>query len=144
MVRLVNERDAPLIDVRAGIGLIRIEDDGTSARRLYDRALAVRPDWPLPAVVDSASDRRDSPLWRQTKASFAAPSPRSWGRVGHRETAKQSVHARSSYRASEIGFDERFAPMYEAIDDGQRIRLYVDRLNDTIPVDADPPGGATR
>ena len=87
----------------------------------------------------------DSPLWGQTKASLASAESEILVVVSAtEETAKQSVHARSSYRASDVGFDERFAPMFEPIDDEHRFRLYVDRLNDTVPVDAGAPGGAAK
>lgn len=138
MVRLVNERDAPLVDVRAEISYVRIEDDGTSARRVFDRLplqydhIALFPlSWTLVHRIDDGS-----PLWGQTKASFADAEPEILVVVSAtEEIANQGVHARSSYRASEVSFDERFAPMFEPIDDGQRIRLYVDRLSDTVPVD---------
>ena len=147
MVRLVNERDTPLIDVRAEISLVRIEEDGGSARRFFARLplqydqIALFPlSWTLVHPIDE-----DSPLRGYTKETFAAAESEILVVVSATEdTAKQSVHARSSYRANDVSWDERFTPMFEASEDGQRIRLYVDRLNDTVPAGGDRPGGASR
>ncbi|MFN8179951.1 MAG: ion channel [bacterium] len=152
MVRVVNERDAPLVDLKAEINFVRTVETGGVARRTfsdlpleYDQIALFPLSWTLVHPIDESS-----PLHGHTSASLLAADAEIIVVLSSTEAAMhQSVHARTSYRADEVVFGTKFVPMFEASGDGRRVILHVDRLDRTAPADGAPPpegappGGAT-
>lgn len=138
MFRLVNLRNHDLTDVRAVVSYARWADIDGERSREFDQ-LALERDsiifMPLHwVIVHPITDR--SPMRGLTEASLAASDPELVCLItADDETFAQTVHARTSYDATDIVWGARFADMYIA--DTDHVAIDMSRLHDFGRVD--PP-----
>jgi inward rectifier potassium channel len=115
MFRLVNRRQSELIEVNARVILSRFEDKDGKRQRVFHTLQLERPfvaffplNWTVVHPVDE-----DSPLygWTQEQA-IAAESEFLILLTATDEVFATTVHSRTSYAASEVIWNARFASMY--------------------------------
>jgi inward rectifier potassium channel len=136
MFRMVASHDHPLLDAEAYALFSWIGEGATGPVRHYqDMALersTVRffpMNW---TVVHPIND--DSPLKDLSKADLEQVDAEILVLVrAHDESYGQSVHARASWKASDILFDERFSPMMSPGHDGAT-EIDLSKLNSTEKV----------
>jgi inward rectifier potassium channel len=115
MLRLTNTRRSELLDLHAQAVLSRVGvKDGVVVRRYEplvldrDRVNFMPVAWTLVHPINA-----QSPLWGATPESLAREQAEVLVLTsGVDETHAQTVHARTSYQASEILFGHRFATMF--------------------------------
>lgn len=122
MFRIVNRRSNQLISVEAVVNLGRLETNeaGKSARRFYTLDLERRrvTFFPLHWVVVHPIDE-NSPMYGWTPEQLAASDAEfTILLTATDETFSQTVHARSSYKPSEIVWNAKFTDMFQPTDDG--------------------------
>ena len=137
MLRLTNTRRSELLDLEARVILSRmVLRDGAPARQYEtltldrERVTFMPVAWMLvhPIVPDS-------PLWGATAESLAMQSAEVLVMTsGVDETYAQTVHARTSYQASEILFGQKFSSMFGAQSATGPLVVDVRRVSATEPV----------
>jgi inward rectifier potassium channel len=138
MFRLVNLRNHDLTDVRAVLSFARwAEIDGERSREFdqlpleRDAIIFMPLHW---VIVHPITER--SPMRGLTEAALAASEPELVCLItADDETFAQTVHARTSYDASDIVWGGRFRDMYIA--DDVHVAIDISRLHDYSKVD--PP-----
>jgi inward rectifier potassium channel len=124
MFRVANERDHNLteLEARALMNLI-IEDNGRVTRKYHtllveNNKITYFPlNWTIVHYIDEKS-----PLYGWTPEDILASEMEILVMIkGYNETAAQSIHAKSSYSASEITWNARFKLPYHFRDDGVTI-----------------------
>jgi inward rectifier potassium channel len=146
-LRLANQRRNQILQAEVGLALLRDErtQEGEVIRRFYDLELARHrsPVFALTFTVMHPIDE-DSPLYGATAVSLQAQNAELVvTATGIDETIAHPVHARTSYLASEILWDHRFADLFGWTEDGRRVIDYR-RFHDTIALSAArQPGGAS-
>ena len=134
--RVASRSSSKLINVRAQVvySWVAPAGDGELRRRFYTLPLerdhiAMFPlNWTIVHPIAG-----DSPLADCDPAALARDDGEFVVQVsGYDETYARQVYAHTSYRATCIDFGRRFAPMYEAGDDGMLV-LHLDRIDDTEP-----------
>ena len=138
MFRLVNLRNHDLTDVRAVVSFARwTEVDGERSRE-FDQLTLERDSiifMPLHWVIVHPITAQ-SPMRGLTEASLAASEPELVCLItADDETFAQTVHARTSYDASDVVWGARFRDMYVA--DAEHLAIDLGRLHDFAKVD--PP-----
>lgn len=135
MFRLANLRNHDLTDVRAVVSVARwVEEDG--ARRRHFDQLALERDFiifmPLHwVIVHPLTDT--SPLRGLTPASFTAAEPEIVCVLSaDDETFAQTVHAKTSYDATDVLWGARFRDMYAP--DTDRVTIDLSRLHEVESV----------
>jgi len=121
MFRLANERSSQLTEVGATVSLSRLEDSPAGPVRRFrelrlDRArVAFLPlHWVVVHPIDG-----DSPLAGVTAEEFARSQAEVLVLVsGTDEVFSQAVHARTSYRGTEVVWGARFADMFLRTEEG--------------------------
>jgi inward rectifier potassium channel len=136
MFRMANLRGNRIVEaqIHAGVALQETTLEGIQMRRFYDLAL-VRDRNPLFALSWTAIHPivDGSPLFGETRESMAQCAAEIVVSVtGLDETFSQTVHARYSYRTSEIVWDAQFADILSAGPDGTRTIDY-SRFDDLAP-----------
>ena len=136
-IRLANSRRNQILEADVGLTLLRNERtvEGQTIRRFYDLALlrSHTPVFALTFVVMHPVDEQ-SPLAGATRQSLVAEGAELLVTVtGLDETMSQTIHARTSYDASDILFDHRFMDIFGFTEAG-RIVIDLDRFNDVEPV----------
>ncbi len=134
--RIANVRKNQIIELGAKVLFSRFEDaDGASIRRFYPLALerdkvAFFPlSWTIVHPIDE-----DSPLHGLSESDFMHSNAEFLILLtGIDETASQTVHTRSSYVASEVIWNAKFANVFNVPDDGQ-IEIDVSRIHDIEPL----------
>ncbi len=130
-VRIANARTSQLVNVRATVSLSRFELTGDRVRRkFYDLALERREVvfFPLHWVIVHPIDE-SSPLFGVTKEEFDNSDPEILILItAIDETFSQTVHARTSYKHTEILWGVRFADIFLPTHDG-RIAVDVRRIS---------------
>ncbi len=133
-VRLSNARRNQILEADVSLVLLRLERtlEGRSMRRFYDLPLS-RGHTPVFALTFTVMHPIDasSPLHGSTLEMLEAEDAELLVTVtGLDETMSQTIHARTSYKANEIVFGQRFADMFGFTPQG---RLVIDhRLMDTL------------
>jgi inward rectifier potassium channel len=122
MFRIANARTNQLISVEAAVNMGRLEDnkDGKPKRAFYSLELERRKVqfFPLHWVVVHPIDE-SSPLYGWTAERLAASDAEfTILLTATDETYAQTVHARSSYKPSEIVWAAKFVDMFLPSDDG--------------------------
>lgn len=134
MFRLASAQDQVLLEAEASASFSWVEHrDGDPVRHYRDLALerssvrALPLNWTLVHRIDEAS-----PLFGKTRSDLIAVDAEilAFLRV-HDDAFGQQVHARASWKAHEIRFGERFAPMLSADPDGTTV-LDLNKLQETI------------
>jgi len=135
-IRLSNGRRNQILEADVALTLLRNERtaEGQFMRRFYDLAL-LRNHTPIFSLTFTVMHPVDetSPLYGATPESLAAEDAELLTTVtGLDETMSQTIHARTSYIASEIRFGQRFADMF-GYTEGGRIAIDYSKFNETIP-----------
>ena len=134
MLRLTNSRRSELIDLHAQAVLSRVVPrDGALVRR-YEPLVLDRSQvnfmpvaWTLVHPINA-----DSPLWNATPQSLAAEMAEVLVLCsGVDETHAQTVHARTSYKGSEILFGHRFTSMFAPSGDEDQMIVDVRKVHAT-------------
>jgi len=138
MFRIVNQRSNQLVEVATKVLVSRRKRDGTTrldrefvTLDLERSSVVFFPlAWTIVHPIDEKSPLRD---WTaqdlmECDAEFLILLN------GFDETFSQTVHARSSYKASEIVWGARFSSMFEPADDDGIIRVDIRKLHDIDPV----------
>jgi inward rectifier potassium channel len=132
MFRVVNERQSQLIEVQATVSLGRNEGDpGRIKRGFYELSLERKRVifFPLHWVIVHPIDE-ESPFYGVAEEEFKASAAEIFVLLsGVDETFSQTVHARTSYRASDVVWGARFKDMFVPSGDG-RATIDVRKLHD--------------
>ena len=138
MFRLVNLRNHDLTDVRAVVSFARWAGIDGERSREFDQLELERDSiifMPLHWVIVHPITAR-SPMHGLTEAALAASEPEFVCLItADDETFAQTVHARTSYDASDVVWGARFRDMYVA--DAEHLAIDLGRLHDYANVD--PP-----
>jgi len=135
MVRFANERHNVIGNATARVWMLRNESslEGTPFRRFYELPLlrnehpALALSWTLYHVLDE-----QSPLYGLDADDFDGQEVALMVVVsGYDVVAAQTVHARRTYRNSDIRFGHRYADILDTSDDG-RIRIDYGRFHETL------------
>jgi inward rectifier potassium channel len=135
MVRFANERHNVIGNAAARVWMLRNELslEGTPFRRFYELPLvrnehpALALSWTLYHVLDEAS-----PLHGLDADDFVEQEVALMVVVsGYDVVAAQTVHARQTYRHSDVRFGHRYADILDTADDG-RIRIDYGRFHETL------------
>ncbi|MEO8727093.1 MAG: ion channel [Acidobacteriaceae bacterium] len=122
MFRIVNKRDSQLIEVAAKISLSRFETyDGVRTRKFHNLRLEREKVsfFPLAWTVVHPIDE-NSPLYGWDQRQLIESQAEFFILLtAIDETFSETVHSRSSYVATEVAWNARFAPVY--IDDGKQV-----------------------
>jgi inward rectifier potassium channel len=138
MFRTANQRRNTILEAQMRVYLMRDEvtAEGQFMRRIYDLQLLRNQtpnfslSWSVVHVIDQFS-----PLYGMTPASLSdTNSMLIISLSGIDETVAQVVHARHSYGANEILWNNRFVDIFYHTPDGHR---YIDynRFHDVLPLD---------
>lgn len=133
MVRFANERRNIIGNATARLWLLRNELtlEGTPFRRFYELPLlrnehpALALSWTLYHVVDA-----QSPLYGLDAGDLDAQEVSLVVVSGYDVVAAQTVHARRTYRHSDIRFGHRYADILDTSEDG-RLRIDYGRFHET-------------
>lgn len=133
MFRVANQRKNQLIDVEAEVTLSRLETsgDGKRARRFYPLALERRTvtffhlSWTVVHPIDE-----HSPLFGVTAEQLYGSEPEFLILLrAFDDTFSQTVHARTSYRAEEVVFGQKFKGIIQVGKDGMT-EIELDKIHD--------------
>ncbi|HVZ77209.1 MAG TPA: ion channel [Gemmatimonadaceae bacterium] len=134
MFRIINGRSNQLIELEVKVLFTRIEQKGGATVRRYDQLTLERTRvvfFPLSWTIVHPIDEK-SPLsgltardLQECEAEFLVMLS------GIDETFSQQVHARSSYKADEVRFGERFVSMYNPLAADGSESVDVSRLHET-------------
>jgi inward rectifier potassium channel len=132
MFRIANGRSNQLVELEVKLQFSRIE----GSVRKYDQVALERSRvtfFPLSWTVVHPIDER-SPLFGMSPDDLVAKDAEFLILLaGTDETFSQTVHARSSYKPSEIEFGHRFVNIYNPIDENGVVSIDVKKLSDTEP-----------
>ena len=132
MFRIANERDHNLTELEARILMnIIVDENGRSTRKyqilnIENSKITYFPlNWTIVHYIDEKS-----PLYGWTEEDFMNTQMELLVMItGYNETAAQSVHAKSSYHASEITWNAKFKLPYYFREDGVTV-FELDRIDD--------------
>ena len=136
MFRIVNGRNNQLIEVGAVVTFARfVNEHGRVVRRFDVLELERRKVTFFPlawTVVHPINEK--SPLYGLTEQDIKATD----GEIlilltAIDETFVQTVHSRSSYKPHSIKFGQKFASLYNEVEDGKPISIDVRKLSETEP-----------
>ena len=141
--RIANERSNEILDLDAKVLLSRLEIKGESTtRQFYELALERRHSvfFPLAwTIVHPITE--DSPLYGVTHEELLRTDAEFLILLsGIDETFSQGVHARTSYRASEVSWNVRFRNVFNPRRDDGVLSINVGALHEVEP--AGPPRAA--
>lgn len=133
MLRLVNNRNNQLIELRAQVLYARfVEENGAFVRRFdllkleRERVSFLPLSWTIVHPID-----RDSPLDGRTEADLAKADAEIIVLLSAiDETFTQTVHTRTSYKPGEIKFGYKFANIYNQTGPDEPITIDVRRLSE--------------
>jgi len=130
--RIVNQRSNQLIGVEATVVMSRNETSGSSMVRKFHQLRLERQGvmfFPLHWVIVHPIDEK-SPLFGVTKESLEESDAEFLILLtGVDETFSQTVHARSSYKDTEVIWNAKFTDMFDP-PDGDRISIDIRRLHE--------------
>jgi len=143
MLRLTNARQNQLIELEAKLLFSRLDGDS----RQYDqldlertRVVFFPLSWTIVHPIDETS-----PMWGMTADELSERDAEFLVLLsGIDETFSQEVHARTSYKASDIVFGHRFVNIYNPVRPDGTVSINVRKLGDTEPwTDEDDEWSAT-
>ncbi len=142
MFRVANQRRNQILEAQVSVSILRDEvtAEGVSLRRFHDLRVA-RPHTPMFALSWTVMHpiTETSPLHGETGDSLLRQQAEIVvGIVGIEEILSQTVHARHSYLADEILWDQRFVDILGRTADGRRSIDYR-RFHDTVAVTSARP-----
>lgn len=131
--RIANARSNQLIEVQVQVILTKIERVGeTTVRKFYDldlerhRVVFFALSWTVVHPIDSSS-----PMWGLThKDLLDSDAELLVLLIGTDETASQTVHSRSSYKADEFVWGAKFANMFLRTEDDGIVGMNLARIHD--------------
>ncbi|MCL5746135.1 MAG: ion channel [Acidobacteria bacterium] len=133
--RVVNKRPNTLLELRASLLLMTVEDSGEGAVRRYHILGLERENvsfLPLTWTIVHPIDRQ-SPLWGKTAANLEELQAEVLVLVqAYDDTFSQIVHARNSYRYDEIVWGARFTPAFHVASGGDLV-LEVEQVGTFAP-----------
>ncbi len=137
MFRIANQRTNEIVQLEARVMLTRRRPGGGSNEREFialdlerDRVMFFPLAWTIVHPIDQSS-----PLYEMTPEDFRESESEFLILLnGFDETFSQTVHARSSYTASEVAWGSRFASVFVPRHDG-RIVIDIGRLHEIESVD---------
>lgn len=136
MFRLTNGRSNQIIELEAKVMFTRVEKNV----RKYDQLALERTKvvfFPLGWTVVHPIDEK-SPLFGLTHQDLVERAAEFMILMtGIDETFSQTVHARTSYKASEVVHGYKFANMYKPLEADGVVRIDVRTLSDIVPATAD-------
>ena len=132
MLRLTNARQNQLIELEAKLLFSRLDGDA----RQYDQLSLERTrvvffplSWTIVHPIDETS-----PMWGMTADELAERDAEFLVLLsGIDETFSQEVHARTSYKPSDIIFGHRFVNIYNPVSADGTVSINVRKLGDTEP-----------
>lgn len=133
MFRTVNQRSNKLIEleVQVTLGMLRYENNA-SLRDFFTLALQTNKvylfplNWTIVHLIDETS-----PLYGKTASDIAAADAEIIITIKcFDDTFSQTIYIHNSYKWQEWVWDARFKPMYEAVADTGKTRLYLDKIHD--------------
>lgn len=137
MFRIVNQRSSQLVDLQAKVLLSRRKRDGTTSSDreflqldLERNSVVFFPlSWTIVHAVTETSPLRDwtSEDLIECDAEFLILLN------GFEETFSQTVHTRSSYKASDVAWGARFVSMFNPTDEDGVISVDIRKLDDIEP-----------
>ena len=138
MFRIANARSNQLMELEAKILYSRLDGQG----RRYDQLKLERTrvvffplSWTIVHPIDESS-----PLWGKTQETFETEDAEfDILMSGIDETFSQQVHARSSYKPSEMVFGRKFSNIYNPVEADGTITIDISRLSETedAPLEGD-------
>ncbi len=143
-IRLANLRPNAIVDLEATLVYMAVEGKGSAARRTYARLALERSTiyfLPLTWTIVHPIDR-ESPLFGLGATELADRAAEILVLVrGFDDTFNQLIHARSSYRYSEIAWGRRFLPAFRN-DARGRLLLDLAKIDDSEPASPAPEAAA--
>jgi inward rectifier potassium channel len=140
--RIINARNNQIIDLHARLLVSKFEPNasGTVVRRYYPLSLERESvvffplSWTIVHTID-----KDSPLFGVTEEQLCANGAEFLILLtGMDETFSQVVNARSSYRASEVIWDAKFADIFVYDPGGNMAGIDMKRFHDTTRISTQP------
>ena len=137
MFRITNARSNQLMELEAKVQFTRL--DGTGGRRYTQlklertRVVFFPLSWTIVHPIDE-----QSPLWELSYDDFVRTEAEFLILIsGIDETFAQTVHARSSYKASELVVGKKFANLYNPVAKDGTISIDISKLSDVedAPID---------
>ncbi len=136
MFRLANQRHNQLLQVEVQVILARFVSDASGRRRRFepltlerDKVMFLPLHWTVVHVITPAS-----PLHGLSAAELERDEAEVLVLLSaFDETSSQTVHARTSYHASELTFGARFSDMFQGTGGPGRVTVDVRRLHDVEP-----------
>jgi inward rectifier potassium channel len=142
MFRLTNGRANQLIELEAKVLFSRMEGDS----RRYDQLDLERKRvvfFPLSWTIVHPIDEK-SPMWGMTRDDLIEKDAEFLVLLsGVDETFSTTVHARTSYKPSEIAVGERFVNIYNPVRADGTVSIDVRKLGETEPAEEPEPWNAT-
>jgi inward rectifier potassium channel len=140
--RIVNRRNNQIIDLHVRLLMSRFEPNqsGTMVRRYYPLTLERESvvffplSWTIVHVIDE-----NSPLYGINEDQLCGSGAEFLILLtGTDEAFSQVVNARTSYRASEILWDQKFADIFVYDPEGRTAGIDMKRFHDTVPLAKKP------
>ena len=134
MFRVTNGRSNQLIELEAKVQFSRLQGDSRRYSQLTlerTRVVFFPMSWTIVHPIDEKS-----PMWEMTADDLVRQEAEFLILLsGTDETFSQSVHARSSYRAEEVAFGQRFTSIYKPMREDGVVRIDVRKLSETEPAE---------
>ncbi len=136
MFRIANERSNQLIEVVPTVSMGRFETvNGKQVRQFHtltlerEKVTFMPLHWVIVHLIDESS-----PLWGVSEEDFRSSDTEIFVLLsGIDETFSQTVHARSSYKSSEIVWNAKFVDMFIDSDDGI-INVDMRKIHDIVNI----------
>ncbi len=132
MLRLVNSRNNQLIEVGAKLMFSRFVDENGKKIRRFEMLELERDSvsfLPLAWTIVHPIDEK-SPMFGLSEQDFENSDTEIAVLLSAMdETYAQTIHTRTSYKASEVKFGYKFANIYNDIESGERISINVRKLS---------------
>ena len=140
MVRIANMRENQLIDIEATITLsLNVEENGVVSRQFHILALERKMiiylalNWTIVHPIDS-----ESPLAGLSEQQLLDSKAEIIVAIkAFDDVFSQVVHTRSSYRADEVLWGQKFDAMYDRDENGIAV-LHLEKINDLSPIALNP------
>jgi inward rectifier potassium channel len=137
MFRVANERANHIVEAQLRVTLManEVTQEGERLRKMTDMPLMRNHSSAFILTWTAMHPLNEqSPLYRATAELLEEQQVEILVTfTGYDATLAQTIHARYSYIASEVRFDERFVDIIEVLPDGTR-RIDFSRFHDTVPV----------
>ncbi len=136
--RIANQRKSQLLELHARVFLTRVVQTGETAQRSFDELSLERDElafFPLSWTVVHPIDE-SSPLAGTTREELIACDAEILVTLsGIDETFSHNVYARTSYKASEVVWNARFANIFERDEHGNAAAVHVGRVDEFQKLD---------